>query len=107
MCSCQVRPNRPDARVYSTTLISGTRGVKNGVKRCPKRRLLHRVDHVTVSRFFLACAVKWHEICCPPPPPPSFTTFCRPKISQAQNGFHDSRLVFRRRLPVQRILERK
>src|SRR2546423_15095118 len=26
--------------------------VSKGVKRCPKRRLLHRVDHVTVSRFF-------------------------------------------------------
>jgi hypothetical protein len=39
---------------YGTTLISGTRGVKNGVKGCPKRHLLHRVDHVTVSRFFLA-----------------------------------------------------
>jgi hypothetical protein len=51
---------------YSRTLISGTRGVKNGVKRCPKRRLLHRVDHVTVSRFFLACAVKCHEFCSPP-----------------------------------------
>src|SRR5947208_12643435 len=45
---------------YSTTLISGTRGVKNGVKGRPKRHLLHRVDHVIVSRFFLACAVK----CC-------------------------------------------
>ena len=43
---------------YSPTLISGTKGVKNGVKGCPKRYLLHRVDHVTVSRFFLACAIK-------------------------------------------------
>jgi hypothetical protein len=33
-----------------------TRGVKNGVKGCPKQHLLHRVDHVTMSRFFLACA---------------------------------------------------
>ena len=34
----------------------------------------------------------------------SFTTFCRPKISQAQNGFPRlTRLVFRRRLPVQHI----
>jgi len=45
-------------RFYSATLISGTRGVKNGVKGCPKQHLLHRVDHVTVSRFFLARAVK-------------------------------------------------
>jgi hypothetical protein len=47
-----------------------------------------------------------HEICCPPPPQPtlSFTTLCRPKISQAQNGFPRlTRLVFRRRLPVQHI----
>jgi hypothetical protein len=54
---------------YSSTLISGTKGVKNGVRGCPKRYLLHRVDHVTVSRFFLAYAVK------------------RPKRSQAQNSF--------------------
>jgi hypothetical protein len=47
---------------YSTTLISGTKGVKKGVKGCPKRLLLHRVDHVTVSRFFLACAVKCQGI---------------------------------------------
>jgi hypothetical protein len=36
---------------YSTTLISGTKCVKNGVKGCPKRYFLHRVDHVTVSRL--------------------------------------------------------
>jgi hypothetical protein len=89
---------------YSTTLISGTRGVKNGVKGCPKRHLLHRVDHVTVSRFFLACAVKCHEFCSPPPTYPLFYHFCRPKISQAQNGSPRlTRLVFRRRLPVQYI----
>jgi hypothetical protein len=34
---------------YSTTLISKTRGVKNGVKGCPKRHLLHRMDYMTVS----------------------------------------------------------
>jgi hypothetical protein len=46
-----------------------------------KRHLLHHVDHVTVSRFFMACAV-----------------------SQAQNGFPRlTRPVFRRRLPVQHI----
>jgi hypothetical protein len=34
----------------------------------------------------------------------SFSTFCGPKISQAQNGFPRlTRLVFRRRLPVQHI----
>jgi hypothetical protein len=67
-------------RIYLTTLISGTRGVKNGVKGCPKRHLLHRVDHVTVSRFFLACAVKCHEFCSPPPHLPSLSP-----LLQAQN----------------------
>jgi hypothetical protein len=43
--------------VYRTTLISGTKGVKNGVKGCPKRHLLHHVDHVTVGRFFLAKSI--------------------------------------------------
>jgi hypothetical protein len=89
------------AGFYSTTLISGTRGVKNGVKGCPKRHLLHRVDHVTVSRFFLACAsiatksAALH---------PLFHHFCRPKISQAQNGLPRlTRPVFRRWLPMQHI----
>ena len=35
--------------IYSTTLISGTRGVKNGVKGCPKQHLLHRVCDVRVA----------------------------------------------------------
>src|ERR1700733_10097975 len=51
--------------IYGTTLISGTRGVKNGVKGGRNWHLLHGVDHVTVSHFFLACTVKCHEICCP------------------------------------------
>jgi hypothetical protein len=85
-------------RQNTTTLISGTRGVKNGVKGCPKQH------HVTVSRFFLACAVKCHEICCLPPIRSLFHHFCRPKISQAQNGFPRlTRPVFRRWLPVQHI----
>jgi hypothetical protein len=63
-CSFWNEPGRKlRCAFYSTTLISGTRGVKNGVKGCPKRHLLHRVDHVTVSRFFLACAVKlWNRV---------------------------------------------
>ena len=89
---------------YTTTLISGTRGVKNGVKGCPKRHLLHRVDHVTVSRFFLACASSATNSAPLPPTYPLFHHFCRPKISQAQNGSPRlTRLVFRRRLPVQHI----
>jgi hypothetical protein len=67
-------------RVYRTTIISGTKGVKNGVKGCLKRHLLHRVDHVTMSRFFLACAVKCHEFYCPLPRPPSLSP-----LLQAQN----------------------
>jgi hypothetical protein len=40
----------------------------------------------------------------PQQPALSFTTLCRPKISQAQNGFPRlTRPVFRRRLPVQHI----
>jgi hypothetical protein len=40
----------------------------------------------------------------PSQPTLSFATFCKPKISQAQNGFPRlTRLVFRRRLPVQHI----
>jgi hypothetical protein len=77
--------------ISSTTLISGTRGVKNGVKGCPKRHPLHRVDHVTVSRFFLACAVKCHEFCCPPPPTLSFTTFAGPKYRKPKMASHDLR----------------
>jgi hypothetical protein len=82
---------------YSTTLISGTRGVKNGVKRCPKRRLLHRVDHVTVSRFFLACAVKCHKFCSPPPHLPSLSPLLQaqniagPKYRKPKMGPHDLR----------------
>jgi hypothetical protein len=64
----------------STTLISGTRGVKTGIKGCPKRHLLHRVDHVTVSRFFLVCAVKCH-----------FTTFAGPKYRKPKMASHDLR----------------
>jgi hypothetical protein len=64
------------SRFYRTTLISGTRGVKNGVKGCPKRHLLHRVDHVAVSRFFLACATKSAAL----PHPPSLSP-----LLQAQN----------------------
>jgi hypothetical protein len=59
---------------YSTTLISGTKGVKNGVKGCPNRHLLHRVDHVTMRRFFLACATKSAAL-------PSLTTFAGPNIA--------------------------
>jgi hypothetical protein len=48
-------------QIYSTTLISGTRGVKNGVKGRPKRHLLHRVDHVTVSHISLCTCEKLAE----------------------------------------------
>jgi hypothetical protein len=67
--------------VYLTTLISGKKGAKNDVKGCPKRRLLHRVDHVTVSRFFLACCSQM---------PRKLLPFYPPSLSpllQAQNGF--------------------
>ena len=70
--------------IYSTTLISGTKGVQNVVKGCPKRHLLQRVDHVTVSRFFLACASNATNSAPLPPTYPLFHHFCRPKISQAQ-----------------------
>src|SRR5271168_1804521 len=64
---------------------------KTASKGCPKRHLLHRVDHVTVSRFFLACAAKCHEICCPPPPTLSFTTFSGPKYRKPKMASHDLR----------------
>jgi hypothetical protein len=53
----------PAQRSYPGQEVSKktSRGARNGI--------LHRVDHVTVSRFFLACAAKCHEICCPHDPP--------------------------------------
>jgi hypothetical protein len=56
-----------DQGIHSITLISGTNGVKNGVKGCPTRCPLHRVDHA-----------KCNETCCPTPP------FLLPLL-QAQN----------------------
>jgi hypothetical protein len=70
--------------VYLTTLISGKKGAKNDVKGCPKRRLLHRVDH--------------HESCCPSTHP-LFHHFCRPKMASQRL----TRPIFQRRLPMQHI----
>jgi hypothetical protein len=74
--------------------FSGTGSAKNGVKGCPKRQLLHRVQHVTVSRFFLARAVKCHEIYCPPPTHPSLSPFAstRSASCSAASGMMNSHL---------------
>ena len=48
-------------------------------KLASKGALLHRVDHVTVSRFFLACAVTY----------PLFHHFCSPKYRKPRMGPHD------------------
>src|SRR5579859_5629371 len=83
--------------VYSTTLISGTRRVENGIKRCPKRSLLHGEDHVTAPAFLGLCSQKATTN-------PRFHHFCRPKISQAQNGFPRlTRPVFRTRLSLLKL----
>ena len=54
--------------------------------------------------FLGLCSRMLRTICCPLSHHPLFHHFCRPKISQAQNGFpRITRPVFRRRLPVQHI----
>jgi hypothetical protein len=54
--------------------------------------------------FLGLCKSNATKSAAPSTPTLSFTHFCRPKISQAQNGFPRlTRPVFRRRLPVQHI----
>ena len=74
--SCQSGDPRPEGgqRFYST-IISGTRGVKNGVKGCLKQHLLHRVHHVTVSHF--SWLVQSNATNSYPPPLTTFTGLLR------------------------------
>jgi hypothetical protein len=61
-------------------------------QRCPKRHLLHRVDHVTVSRFFLSlCKSNATKSAAIPPPTLSFTTFAGPKYRKPKMASHDLR----------------
>jgi len=106
---CPIGRAKPEAaahrqRFYSTTLISGTRGVKNGVKRVPKTAPLAPRGSRDREPLFLGLRSQMPRNLLPSPTHPLFHHFCRPKISQAQNGSPRlTRLVFRRRLPVQHI----